>query len=351
MAIHDLTPEDLRFNPPCFDKTILAAHACEAFGKEGGLKPLSGERDQNHRLTTTDGAEYVLKVSGVGEDPAIVDFQVKALLHVEKIAPELNIPRIVPTTDGAPIGNLVNDEGQNHQARLLTYVPGVPYWHEPLPSSSVIKEIGVFQGKLCKALTSFTHPAAQHFIPWDTNNGLILNPALSKDKFGDVRRLVVPILDHFEHNVLPAMKLQRHQVIHNDTHCGNLLKSALGADDFVGVIDFGDLVYAPMANDLAISMDSLMCSADNPLDVATALLSGFHEQFPLEREEVDLLYDLTLLRGALTLQLFDFQLRHAETAAETIKKEYPITVKGFERKLSFGRKQVSRRFLEVCNMV
>ncbi|MDH3380264.1 MAG: phosphotransferase [Gammaproteobacteria bacterium] len=350
MRTYDLTPEDLRFNPPRFDKTVLSAYARSTFGKEGKLKPLSGERDQNHRLTTSDGAKYVLKVSGVDEDAAVVDFQVKALTHIANIAPELNVPRIVPTLDRTPIGILADDAGHRHQVRLLTYVSGVSYWDEPVPSLPVIKKIGAFQGKLCKALESCAHPASQRFMPWDTNNGLVLNLSLSNDKFGDVRRLVVPMLDHFEHSVLPAMKALRHQVIHNDGHRGNLLKSAPGADDFVGVIDFGDIVQAPLANDLAVSLDSLMGWADNPIDVATALLSGFHEQFPLERGEIELLYDLTLLRGALTLQLFDFQLRHEETATETIKKEYPDVVNGFERNLSLDRENFSRSIAEACGM-
>ena len=198
-----LTLKDLRFNPPRFERTALAAFAYETFGKSGPLKPLGGERDQNHLLTTPDGLQFVLKVSGADEDTAVVDFQVQALLRLENVAPDLNVPRIIATLDGTPTARLSAADGTSHQVRLMTYVPGVPFYLGPPPSLRVLKEIGAFQGKLCRALEGFHHTAATHFMPWDTSNGLVLHPDLSRGRFGDIERLVAPLFRHFERNVLP----------------------------------------------------------------------------------------------------------------------------------------------------
>ena len=57
-----LSAVDLNFNPPSFPAGQLRNCAREHSGLEGELTPLDGERDQNHRLTTAEGANYVLKV-------------------------------------------------------------------------------------------------------------------------------------------------------------------------------------------------------------------------------------------------------------------------------------------------
>lgn len=346
---HRLTPEDLRFNPPEFDKPVLADFALHAFGISGELKSLRGERDQNHWLTTADGRDFVLKVSGLNEDASIVDFQAKALQHIERVAPDLNIPRTVPALDGNPIAQLSDEQGREHRVRLLTFVPGGAFCAKAPPPKGVMYALGSFQGQLCRALENFEHPAAMQFMPWDISNGLVLSESLSQAKYEDVSRLVIPLLDHFEHNVLPAMKSLRHQVIHNDGHTGNLLSSSEGADDFVGLIDFGDMVHAPMIDDLAVSLDSLMprCGED-AVESAAMLISGFHEQFPLQEEEIEILFDLCTLRGALTIQLYDFVLRHPETVRDDLIAEYPAVVRDFEHNQQIDRDRATALWRKTC---
>ena len=96
-----LAPEDLRFNPPCFSLEALRQVAETYFGITGDLKSLKGERDQNARLTAQSGQHYVLKISGKDEAAEIVDFQVQALLHLERAAPNLAVmTKNHPSADG-----------------------------------------------------------------------------------------------------------------------------------------------------------------------------------------------------------------------------------------------------------
>ena len=77
------------------------------------------------------------------------------------------------------------------------------------------------------------------------------------------------------------MNALRQQVVHNDGHDGNLLRSAQDKDDFVGLIDFGDMIYAPVIQDLAVSMESLIPGRDDPIEAGAAIVSGFHERVPI----------------------------------------------------------------------
>ncbi|MDX1557250.1 MAG: hypothetical protein R3212_14580, partial [Xanthomonadales bacterium] len=83
----ELTVDDLGFEAPHFSSDRIAEMARALFGISGDLRPLGGERDQNTRITDSQGRQFVVKVSGAAEDPATVDFQVKALLHVERQDP------------------------------------------------------------------------------------------------------------------------------------------------------------------------------------------------------------------------------------------------------------------------
>src|SRR5262245_35848014 len=90
-----LSAVDLNFTPPTFPVAQLRDCAREFWGLEGALTPLDGERDQNHRLTTADGKSVVLKVSAGGESEGAVDFQIAALRHLERSAPDLPVPRVI----------------------------------------------------------------------------------------------------------------------------------------------------------------------------------------------------------------------------------------------------------------
>src|SRR5215469_16170274 len=72
----------------------------ERYRLEPEASRLTGERDENFRLTAPGGAEYVLKIANPAESPAETDFQTAALLHLEKADPALPIPRVIRTAIG-----------------------------------------------------------------------------------------------------------------------------------------------------------------------------------------------------------------------------------------------------------
>lgn len=56
--------------------------------------PLESERDQNFRLTSDRDGDLVLKLANPAEDPAVLDFQNRALQHVAERDPGLCVPRL-----------------------------------------------------------------------------------------------------------------------------------------------------------------------------------------------------------------------------------------------------------------
>src|SRR4029453_1388402 len=86
--------------PPRFSAAEAERIAAQHFGFEGEASALPSERDQNFRLRASDGRERVLKLANPAEDPATLEFQIRALLHLERSAPGLAVPRAFATRSG-----------------------------------------------------------------------------------------------------------------------------------------------------------------------------------------------------------------------------------------------------------
>ena len=339
-----LTAEDLRFNPPSFSVGQLLGEMGRVYGVSGTLKPLAGERDQNHLVVASGGRKFVLKVAGPDEDASVVDYQIKTLQHLECNDPQMNIPHNIKTLSGDDYALITSPSAQSHMMRLLSFLDGVPFGDGFVPSLGTIYDAGRFQGQMCAALADFSHPSEGYFMPWDISQGLVFSPALHVSKYGDTERLVVPLVEYFKDNVFPKMDGLRKQTIHNDGHQGNMLKIAPGEDAFFGMIDFGDICYAPVVQDLSIPLTRFVTITDDPLAAGAAYVSGFASAYPLLPDELDILYDLILLRACLTVQLLDFRIRNNDANLHDLVEEYPSIVTMLENIISLDKKALTEAF-------
>lgn len=309
MNIDSITPQDMRFNPPSFDATEAAQRIADDYTLEGLWSPLIGERDQNFRLKAKNGQEYVVKIAGRDEDPAITDFQVKALLYLENGNPQIPVPRIVRTKSGDCLSEIIDTNGAKHAIRVVTYLDGIPYGEGNFPDSENLQKIGVFIGEIVKALRGFDHKASKHFMPWNLSNGIAVSRDLWADAANDIKTLAAPMLNRLRYEVLPTLNACPSQVIHNDIHSYNLLRADAISQDVVGLIDFGDMVYAPIINELAVSATSFQQHRTEDLSITENLLFGFHHIHPLSDAEVSLLWDAIILRLLITILLSDVKLK------------------------------------------
>src|SRR5262249_15327893 len=129
------------------------------YGLRATATRLTGERDENFKLSCADGAQYVLKIANASEDPSISDLPVAALLHVERVDPRFPCPRVIRTREGDTQCWYEDGAGARRAARVLTYMPG-----KALRSSSRSRAqriaCGHMAARLGLALRDFSHPAA-----------------------------------------------------------------------------------------------------------------------------------------------------------------------------------------------
>ncbi|HNP36177.1 MAG TPA: aminotransferase class III-fold pyridoxal phosphate-dependent enzyme [Woeseiaceae bacterium] len=339
-----LTAADLKFEPPHFPLAELAAAARDLYDLDGELRPLNGERDQNHCLESESGERFVLKVSGAAEDPAVVDFQVQALRHLEQQVPDMPLPRVIRTQEGADLGHIVARDGTRHIVRLLSWLDGVLLDEGTPPRTGALQNIAAFQARLCLGLRGFFHPAANHWLPWDISKALLLNPGLHAHAGDDALALTDGFRERAGTKVLPQLKALRHQVIHGDAHNDNVLYAHPGSDEVSGLIDFGDMCFAPLVQDLAVVAASFARVSADPVGGAVAQVAAFHALLPLEDREFELLHDLMCMRLVTALLLYDFRIHATEQPAAFLAEERPKLLQVTQQFLALDAAEMAEQY-------
>jgi 4-aminobutyrate aminotransferase-like enzyme/Ser/Thr protein kinase RdoA (MazF antagonist) len=289
----------LEAKAPDFSVAEAEGIASRIFGIRGSARALVSERDQNFQLRASDGRDYVLKISNPAEDPAVLDFQTQALLHIARVAPELPVPHLVTTTEGTSSCTVDGAEGGRFITRLLSYLPG-GVLGDAKPSPMLLRDVGASAARLGQALRGFFHPAARHELPWDLTQAPALRARTHCIEDSELRRRVEGVLDRLADRVLPLLEGMRAQVIHNDVSCNNTL---VDGDRVVGVIDFGDMVHAPLVCDLVVPVAELIVEVDDPLGVAMEIAAGYCAVEPLSADEIAVLFDLVLARTAMGIAI------------------------------------------------
>jgi 4-aminobutyrate aminotransferase-like enzyme/Ser/Thr protein kinase RdoA (MazF antagonist) len=287
--------------PPALSPAEAARVAAELFAFEAEASPLASERDQNFRLRAADGRERVLKLANPAEDPATFDFQIRALLHLERTAPELPVPRVVAARSGSYCAELRAPDGRRHGVRLVSFLDGDPLEAAPR-STGIGTELGAFLARLGQGLRGFFHPAARGGLLWDLSQAGRLRERLCHVEDEGARARATRWLEHFELQVAPRLPGLRAQVIHNDASGSNVLVDARG-ERVVGLIDFGDLVHAPLLQEVAVAMSELMLVATDPLEASAALVAGYDAVERLREEERGILVDLVAARLSIGIAI------------------------------------------------
>ncbi len=294
----------LEAKAPSFSTEEAAEVALHAFDIQASAHPLASERDQNFRLRADDGHQWVLKIANPAEDPAILDMQTQALLHIAQVDPSLAIPRVKATPDGTLFHQVNGSDGRHFIARVLSFLPG-QLLDEARPHPALVRNVGAITARLARALRGFFHPAARHELLWDLTQASGLRTRLHYISEPEHRRIVEEVLDHFDVEVLPQLRKLRAQIIHNDISCLNTL---VDGDRVTGIIDFGDLIHAPMIADIAVPIAELIVDHPNPISIAAEITAGYHTITALEDDELSLVFDLVSTRHAMCIAIANWRV-------------------------------------------
>jgi Ser/Thr protein kinase RdoA (MazF antagonist) len=286
--------------------------ARECYGLEARVARLTGERDENFRLSAADGRDYVLKVAHPAENPAVTDLTTAALLHLESEDPALPCPRVVRERSGHSHVRFIDDQGIERTARLLTYLPGHPLGCTTR-SQRLRAECGRLGGRLICALRSFRHPAAHRAIIWDVRQAAHLAGLLGEVSGFPCRQEALAVLERIVPRIDSQLPQLPQQVVHNDLNPKNILVAETGA--VTGIIDFGDMTYTAVIADVAVTAAEHIpedCSAGSGEAAASVLevANAYHESVPLSHQELALLGTLVAARLVANLVVHEWHVHH-----------------------------------------
>lgn len=293
--------------PPVFDEDDAVRIARDVFGLDGSATSLASERDRNFRVDARGGRSLVLKLQNPADGVDVVDFQTRALLHIERVEPSLPVVRVVPVADGTAHWRPVEgSDGRTSLARAFVFLPGHNPSREELDERALF-EWGATVARLARALRGFFHPAARYEIQWDVLRAPLLRGRLDSVSDDGRRALVAEVLDRFDVNVGPVAASLRAQVVHDDMSLDNVLVDRRGR--ITGIVDFGDMTHTALVSDLAATVADVMDGRPDALVMAEPMVAGYQSVTALEAGEAAVLGDLVAARCAAAIVIAAWRLR------------------------------------------
>ena len=293
--------ESIAEQPPAVPESEVLDLLIRDYELRGNLTPLVSERDQNFRLDATDGRQFVVKIANSAEPAQITDFQIQALLHLEASDCQVAVPEVIRTSAGA-MSSTIASVGTAHVLRVVSYVDGRPL-EGTVPGPGLAYALGQSLARLDRALGDFSHAGESQVLLWDMQRASELRGLMTHVSDPELQAMAHACLDDFEERAAPLFPALRTQVIHNDLNSGNVLMTDTEPATVAGVIDFGDMLRAPLIVDVAIAAAYLRSTDDDALVATQALIAGFDSILSLEEQEFELLFDLIRMRLATTITL------------------------------------------------
>jgi 4-aminobutyrate aminotransferase-like enzyme/Ser/Thr protein kinase RdoA (MazF antagonist) len=302
---------------PAFSTNDAVQLARQLFDLYCAARVLPSERDQNFLLRTENGEHFVLKISNGIEERTMLEAQNNVMNHLAKSISFC--PQVILSVNNHEIETVRSNDGDEHFVRMVSYLPGTPLGNVKHHSDELLYDLGQKIGQFTNALNGFDHPALHRDFHWDLANGLDIIDRyviLIQDK--TLRETVHWFASDFEKHTVPLLSGLRKSVIYNDANDYNLL--AGGGDDpftknqtIVGLIDFGDMVHSYSVGDLAVAIAYAVLGKPDPLAAAAQIVKGYHDVYPLEENELSVLFGLATMRLCMSVCIgADQQARQPE---------------------------------------
>ena len=260
------------------------------------IKKLWGYDNLNYLIKTNDG-QYVFKTYIKNtETLALVEAENEALLFLHNTNNN-NFPKPIKFKDGSLV-KIIEIEGEERVCRMLSFLEG-ELFRNVTPTKALFQSLGRFIAQMDLQLQLFNNSTIKaRQWQWDIQY-LHLNKKYIKDiPSAKDRSLISYFFQQYEENVMPVLSELRKSSIHGDANEWNVL---VNNGKVTGIIDFSDLSYTPLINELAIAIAYACLYVENPLEWASTIIESYNKILPLEDKEIAVLYYLIAARLCISV--------------------------------------------------
>ena len=319
-------------NDPIRSYGVAEAEALWAthYGRAASASRIASELDAVFRIAE-GGRDYLLRV--VDNRAGVADLQTAVLRHLAMVAPHLPVPRVRESACGQAVVALVAPGDDYHAAFATSFLPGraMASASRPVDRAALLQTLAALDG----ALASLAHPRAARSLLWDVANADRVKPLVAAIGDPVLRQLAREAFEDWSDRAAPTLPTLRRQVIHNDFNPSNVLVSDDGA--ITGIIDFGDVIEAPLVCDLATAL----AYQDPEYSFKKLIADGLHAYggtCPLDEAETTVLPILVRARAAMVLTILNVRaVRQPEN------RDYLLRNTPFAARLLASAARTSRR--------
>ena len=263
------------------------------------LKLLNSERDSNFIINIGSKKKYILKISNSLESKDLLYLQDYIL---SELAKRKNINKFVPKKIHSSIKVYRDLINRKCYVRILKYIDGSMY--ATVKSNSLLeKSLGSLLGNLSKELQNLLKPSAFREFEWDPSK---INWILKEIKTFKLKKKQIILKNIKEHNffVINNLNKLRYSLTHGDANNYNLV---VKKNRVVGLLDYGDMIYAPTINDLAITLSYALMNKDDIYNTLKNIITSYHKAFNITFDEIFSLMSLVKARLTITVVMSERQ--------------------------------------------
>jgi len=245
------------------------------------ITKLEGYGSLNYHVKDKDNNHYILKHYTDPSELALIRAESEIINTISGKLP-FKIPANSPGKQTS-----VYQYADKSFSRLLPYIKG-SLLSKVKHSPGLLYNFGKSLAELDRSLEGIRNAEieSRRFV-WDLQYCLLNRSKIKYITDPSKAKLVEYYFDLFEHFVLPELADLRHSIIHNDLNDYNILTDG---NKITGVIDFGDIAYAPLINEIAIALAYIMLGKEKPFETAHQVIRGYQSLYPLNKEELNLYY-------------------------------------------------------------
>ena len=267
------------------------------YGIEVKASVLNGYDELNFLLVEKSGKKNILKVSNSSHDYFFLEAQVKILQHLAKSDLASQFQTYTLNKKGETLTEITVDEA-TYYIRILSFLEGTFWVEAPAKNKALFENLGIFLGNMDKSLEGFKHPGMHRHYTWDISTARDANYKMNYIPDAAKKRIADYFMLQFETEVLPTLSSFRQAYTHNDANDYNVL---VEGDTIAGLIDFGDMVYTALINNVAVACTYAMLHQSDPLAAAVLVVKGYHSAYALEEKELSILYYLIAARLCISV--------------------------------------------------
>ena len=275
--------------------------AANWFRGEVTAQSLGSQQDANFLLRGPTGSPAgVLKVANGAFAETEIRAQVEAAALVARNLPQLRVATVLEHPLADEPARLIPAGSRGEVARVVRFLDGGTLSGSGYLSQAVIERLGALSGAVNRTLAGFEHTGVHRTLQWDMRHATRVIDQLVHHVGDPERRRVVEQVRASAGGMVEALSSRLPvQVIHGDMTDDNVVRSVDGSGIPDGLIDFGDLNMGWSVADLAVTVSSIL-HHDGATPVSTLpAIRAFHSERPLSSDEIEALWPLVLLRGAV----------------------------------------------------